>query len=341
MKKYLLSLTIVFTLFYTSCNSEGSGIFFQVSQEVKQITSEISELPVHQVVVVGASVYARTGRKIWVQSGATWIDVSKGNYIYNIVEYSGTLYGNINNDDSNLDDGKIMSFDGTSWSLEDEYTSDLTLFEADGRYILIKTAASVNSTFSSADPSVAIVTDESITELILDGSSSVGIGEDLLISDSTIFGTSFGGLVSPTIPPVAFDVAVSGDFCAIANDATNFFLTTTSGQIYKGTVGGGFTLEGTISTDIPSNGSLEVDSFGGTDYLIIGTNNGYYEMNISTSTISSPSATTSVPDFSTSYPELATVLVYEVYPLATAEVFYLATSKGLWIHNADGTFDKQ
>ena len=343
MKKNIFLLIISIIILFTSCNSEGEGIFFQISQEVKQITSEISELSVRQVVEVGSDVYALTGRKVWEKSGTgNWTDISKGNFIYYIVEYDGgtpTLYGVINNDDTDLNDGKIMSFDGSTWNLEDNYNTDLHLIEANDTYVLVKGISGVDSVATSSDPS-NMPDNEAIIDFLIDGASHTGGTVNIFISADDLYGTTIGSLDSVTVPSPA---TKSGDFCAIAVDASNYFyLTTSSGQIFRSIDNGAnWTLSGTISSDTPVSGSLAVVDIGD-EFLIIGTNIGYYEMNISTlGSVVSPTETTSETEFATAYPELSTSLINEVYPSVTPNVFYLATSNGLWLRNTDGTFSKQ
>ncbi len=335
MKKYIILMLVAITLILGSCNSDGNGIFFQISQEVKQITSEISELPVHQVVEVDSTVYARTGSKVWVKSASKWTDVSKGNHIYNIVEYNSSLYGNINNDDVNLNGGKIMSYDGSSWSLVTDYATDITLFEADDNYILLEGTTDILSSTSDLSSFVS----STLSGMnILDGAYNGTIG--ILISKNKIYESAFG--VAMTEQTLIGDA--TGELRGITIDTTNnfFYIINSSGDLYKSDVNGqNWVSVNSISEHISYNGALGNDIIDLTEYLIIGTDNGYYEMEIGTTTISKPSATTSVLDFDTSYPELATELVFEVYPSSTANEFYLATSKGLWKRNTDGTFTKQ
>ena len=235
-------------------------------------------------------------------------------------------------------------YNGTNWVLQDNYDGVLNLFEANDTYVLSKRSSGVFSTFSSTNLSLAPITiDQSVTENVFDGASNGT--SDFLLNQDTLFGTDFA------IPPLTaqtpnFDISVSGDFSGIALDGSNdFYISTSSGQIYISSDNGvNWTLVNTISDDIPTENSLQVVTVELTEYLLIGTNNGYYEMEIGTTIISRPSATVSVLDFETSYPELATELVYEVYQSAdgvAGDYFYLATSKGLWKRNTDGTFSKQ
>lgn len=340
MKKNIFLLLISIIILFTSCNSEGNGIFFQISQEVKQITSEISDIPVHQVVEAGGELYVRTGRKVWVRNGSSWKGISMGNFIYNIVEYSGTLYGVINNDDTNLDDGKIMSFDGSNWILVDNYNTDLKLIKANDTYVLVKGIGGADSIATSSDPS-NMPDNESIIDYLIDGASHTAGGVNILISTDDLYGITIGSLDSVTVPSPA---TKSGDFCGITVDANDdFYLTTSTGQIFRSIDDGvTWTSSGTISNATPVSGSLEVVTIGAKEYLIIGTEDGYYEMNITdTGSVVAPTQTTTETEFETAYPELATSLIYEVYPSGTPDVFYLATENGLWKRNTTGTFSKQ
>lgn len=341
MKKYFLLILSAMLLLLISCNSEGMGIFYQISEEVKQIDSNISELAVYQVVEVGTAVYARTGRSAWVQTASNWTNIGDGNYIYNIGEYDDagtpTLYGVINNDDNNLSEGKVMSYDGSNWNLVYAYNTKLSLFEADDNYILIS-GTDISTSISGVD-STDFIPSTIADEVIRDGAAS---GADhFLISSDAIYGSLFGVALSAQTEPTGVD----GDYCGLATDGADIYLTTSGGQVFKWD-GAAWSLSGTISDDEPVRGSLEVVTLGGTtDYLIIGTDNGYYEMNITASgSIVEPTATTSVENFSATYPDLTTELIFEVYQSAagvTGEYFYLATSGGLWKRLANGTFVRQ
>ncbi|MDZ7793308.1 MAG: hypothetical protein U5P10_06325 [Spirochaetia bacterium] len=118
-----LALLSLLSLLSAGCNQDGVGIFYTISQEKKQITSKISEVDVYQVVEANSNtIYALGGRTVWEQSGDNWNSLD-GGFAYNIVEDSDTLYAYFNNDDENLDDGKIRSLSG-GWTTVDSFSDD-------------------------------------------------------------------------------------------------------------------------------------------------------------------------------------------------------------------------
>jgi predicted small secreted protein len=346
MKKYIISVTIVISFLLAACNPDGVGIFYQISQEVEQTGSEVSEFAIYDVVEANSKIYALVGRSVWQQTGSSWSNISGSNKFYSIVAYNNVLYGVINNDDINLAEGIIESFDDTleTWSNSGyEYLSDIILFEADGNYVLVND----NDTFSHSTSGLASgdFTESSITSVdIIDGASNGT--EDLLISIDTIYGSDFSGALSAQAIPS--DITnMTGAFRGMASNGTTIYFSTSSGQIYSGTIAGGFTLQGTITDSSPVTGSLEVvlitiDSVQ-TEFLIIGTENGLYEMEIDvTALITKPSKITSISDFYATYPDLATESIFKIYQSAAGilnSTFYLATSEGLWKRGTDGKFN--
>ncbi|MDY7029680.1 MAG: hypothetical protein SVR04_15420 [Spirochaetota bacterium] len=320
-------------LLFAGCNQDGPGIFYQISQEKAQKESKISERFVFQIVETTTDLYALAGRSVFKQVGDDWSNITGNHYAYDIVEYSGLLYININDDDSKLDDGTLYNYDGSSLSSEVQYNTDVHLFEADGTYILVKGIGSVDSVESTVNVTAA-GTVEGFTDIVFDGAS--GTAGDYLISADTLYEDTFGSLVAAAYPPAD----KSDDYRGIASDGADIFLTTSSGQIYSSPDGGTWTLEDTISAE-PVAGSLAVVTIGVTDYLIIGTDEGYYEMNIDAADPEAvePTATT-IPEFEAAYSDLALALIHYVYPSSAADVFYLGTQAGLWRRNSDGTFEK-
>ena len=347
-QSWLAATVLLILLFipFTACNQDGVGIFYQISQEQAQKDSKIGEMSVYQVAEAnGGQLYALGGRSVYRYNTGNeeWSRISGDNYVYDIVTNTDdTLYATINNDDTSLDEGRLMSFDGSTWSLEASYNTDATLFNADGTFILVKGIGTVDSVGSSADLSVTPdpVNETNVTTLVHDGVSG-DASEDFLISPGALYGNVFGTLSELTPSSLA---GVSGDYRGLASDGSNnLYLTTSSGQIYSSPDGGDatWTLEDTISSE-PVQGSLAVVDIGGTDYLIIGTDDGYYEMEIGVSVALGPTVTadTADPDeFAAKYPDLAASLILKVYPSATADVFYLGTEKGLWRRNAAGSFE--
>jgi len=324
-------------LLFAGCNQDGVGIFYQISQEKAQKESKISERNVYQVVEAGGELYALAGRSVFKQVGGDWSNITGNHFAYDIVEYSSLLYININDDDTYLDDGTLYSYNGTTLSFEVQYNTDVQLFEAEDKYILVKGIGDVDHVSSDDDARADPENETLVTNFVFDGAS--GDAGDYLISADTLYEGTFGSLDVAVSPPAD----KSGDYCSLASDGTDIFLTTSSGQVYSSD-GSTWTLEDTISGREPVAGSLAVVTIDLIDYLIIGTEDGYYEWEIGTAEVVGPTdtASTSDPDeFAAAYPDLTAALVYWVYPSTLeANVFYLGTSNGLWRRNTDGTFEK-
>lgn len=334
-------------LLSTGCNQDGVGIYYAISQEEKQLTSKISELPVHQVVEANGTVYALTGRTIWEQSGDSWNDIG-GGYAYGMVRYDvdadGDVYAYFNYDDNNMDDGEIKSWNGSSWTSRYTIDSDADLFDIDGAFVLEVGGGGTTESVRTTDDFSAFRT-QSIIEDVFDGTELSDTTTYYVISETAIYYTgdiTTTDLVEETT--LSFNVEKSGNFVSISDDGTNLYLVTSSGQVYLSTDASSWTYIDSAG-DTPVEGSSVVVDIGGTEYLIIGTENGYYEMEVGSSTVVRPTqtASASTPDsFAANYPDLAQALVYEVYPsIKDNDVFYLATQNGLWKRTSSGEFQRQ
>jgi hypothetical protein len=130
----------------------------------------------------------------------------------------------------------------------------------------------------------------------------------------------------------------------VAEDGTNFYITAKNGSVYVSANGSAWTIVNTApdnySGDTPELFDLEVVNFGGSDYLVIGADEGYYEMALSGSTITRPSATiASGIDIESSYATLAEGYVRNFYAVGL-DRFLMGTSTGVW-ENINGTLDQK
>lgn len=343
--KIIFFLLIPGMLFFASCNKDGIGIYYQISQEEKQANSNISELEIQQVVEVGTDIYARSGLSVWKQSGNDWAKISGSNYVYGIVPFGGTLYGSINNEVNSLSDGQIRPFDGTSWGTEVfSYSGAINLFQIEhaSAYLLVLGSGGVDEVQYTGDFST--FSTQTGTVNFLDGADLGGTYYG--ISSDTIYSGVMSGTPAAVTP--TFDTDASGDYRALVTDSEateNIYLTTSTGQLYSSTDGTNWTL---IVDDIegdPVNGSMDIVDVGGTDYLIIGTDSCYYEMEIGGGgSVVGPTATadTAGPyEFAAKYPELSIALVYDVYTAPSDGTLYLATQFGLYKRLSDGEFERQ
>ncbi len=327
------ALVVLTALFSTGCNQDGVGIYYAISQEEKQLTSKISELPVHQVVEANGTVYVLTGRTIWEQNGDSWDDIG-GGYAYEMVSYNTDVYAFFNYDDNDMDEGEIKSWNGSSWASIYTIDADADLFNIDGAYALeVGGGGTTDSVRTTVDFST-YTTESNFTDDVFDGTFN---GTDYyLISKNSIYsGTPLGTLDT--------HAGVSGkEYKAITASGTDIYLISSDNTIYLWN-GSSWDSKGSVGDDVV-DGSLAVVNIDTLDYLIIGTENGYYEMEVGSSTVVGPTQTaaTSTPEaFAANYPDLAQALVYEVYPSATSGVFYLATQNGLWKRTTGGEFQRQ
>jgi hypothetical protein len=348
-QRLLWVLLFAFLFLLASCNKDGTGIYYQISKEKAQDSSEISDLSIHQVVEVDTDIYARAGLSVWKQAGSDWVKVSGNNYVYGIVPSGTTLYGNINNDINNYTEGQIRLFDGTSFASTAVFTYPGTIavlqVEHEEAYILKLDTMQldtpgleevrVTSNFLTFTSQIVVA----FLDAAKLGGTYYGISKDTLYSD--VMSTTPSVALAPT-----FDPAVSGDFRALCTDneaSEHIYLTTSAGQVYQSTDASSWSLLADIA-DEPVVGSMDIVTIESNKYLIIGTNNGYYEMEVGTSSVTGPTVTadTAGPaEFAAKYPELAIALVHDVYTAPSDGTLYLATEFGLWKRNTDGSFSRQ
>lgn len=373
MRRYITIATIIVfslisLLMVTSCNQDGVGIFYNVATEVKLNSSKISELPVNQVIELGSKVYVRTGGTLWEgnKSGGGWNKIASGNSD-SIAQDGSDIYALFYRD--SLKGSSLKRYTGSGW------TSPIKEFGNDGTMI---------GATDGSDYAAYFVYGKSGTENSIEVSNEVGggsgdfssfsnadISNDLLvdavklvtttpvyylaISDEKLYrslnnnrtidsGASFTGL--PT----------SGDYTALAVGAIEsqggdnyLFLGTSKGEVYYSTNGTDFSKLDDAGDEITSMDVVDLSgSPGQGDYLIVGTDDGYEEADLSGSpsgwTIRGPSLNTSDADgsseFAASYPDLAYTYVFEVLASSDQGYFYLSTGSGLWKRKTDGSFTK-
>lgn len=331
-----LALLSLLSLLSTGCNQDGVGIFYSISQEEKQITSRISEVNVYQVVEVGAGpeTYALGGRTVWRQSGDNWNSIG-GGYAYNIVENSGDLYAYFNNDDDNLDEGRIKRFDGTTWTTVDSFSDDGNLIDIG------------SSTYSLSLNGGSLHIDSNLTNLsassggtatITGGTYLSGNTTHYLISKSSVYSSDGLTLDDPALTFTS-STDKNGDFAAITSNGTDtLYLVTTSGQVFSSIDGSNWTYLNSVGESVDADfGAASIVTIGVTDYLMIGTSDGHYQMELS----GGYTFTETPDDYAASYPELASAMVYQVYQGPTSGEIFLATENGLWKRTGPAAYERQ
>jgi hypothetical protein len=358
---------LVFMLFTVSCNQDGVGIFYNVATEVKLNSSKISELPVQQVTELGSKVYVRTGGTLWEgnRDGGSWNKIASGN-ADSIAQDGTDVYGLFYRD--SLKGSSVKRYTGSGWTSPiKEFGNDGTMIGAtDGSDYAAYFVYGKSSTENSIDVSNEVVggagdfssfADANISnELLVDAVKLITATPVyyFAISDENLYrsgdgvrtidtGASFSGL--PT----------SGDYTALAvgaiesQGANYLFLGTSKGEVYYSSDGSGFTKLDDAGDEITSMDVVDLSGTPGQgDYLIIGTDDGYEEADLSGSpsswTISGPSLNTSDADgsseFAAAYPDLAYTYVFDVLASSEQGHFYIATGLGLWKRKTDGSFGK-
>ncbi len=344
---------LLFGLLFSACNKDGVGIYYSISQEEKQINSKISELPVRQVVEAGNFTYALTGRTVWQQEfgSSSWNDIGSG---YDIIadHNTSTLYAYDNNDDDSLDEGVIKRFNSATgnWTNVSEFSDKGKLIEIDNNHFAFMLGSQANS-------SAELYLIEDISNPLAESNRAdtyfyavdgTYLGDTFyLISKSAIYSCQESSVttvnsISPSFSGTESDFDIDSEgLVAITNDHTNLFLITAGGKVFSSTNGSDWELIDSVS-DTPYEDSVMV--FG--DFLIFGTNDGYYELNLTADepVIAGPTETADTDDpesFAAAYPDLSPSLVFDVFVSPTQEgVFYLATENGLWKRTAAGQFNR-
>lgn len=336
------AVVVLTALFSAGCNQDGVGIYYAISQEEKQISSKISELRVKQVVEANSGkVYALTGNTVWEQSGSNWNDIGRG---YGIVsDGSNELY--VFNYDFDSTSGTVKSWDTTAWTTGIYTTNaDADLFNIDNAYVLEIGGGGTNTEIRTTDTTFSPNPAEGFTDDVFDGTQ---LTDHYLISEDNIYKGTLGFLDDVAVvegTSIAFSgQAKSGTFRSITNDGSNLFLVTSSGQVYSGTDGTDWTYIDSTG-DEAVQGSTAIVNIDGTDYLLIGTDDGYYEMEIGSGSVTKPNLTIDTvtsDSFAATYPELSNALVFDIYASSNPNVFYLATENGLWKRTSAGEFERQ
>ncbi len=346
--KYIRTILFVSTLLLllSACNKDGVGIFYNVATEVKQNDSAVSELPVHQVIVAGTNVYVRTGLSVWKgdTDGGSWNKIASGG-VSSIAFDGSNLHALFFEKD--LSGSELKSYNGSSWSNVATYSNDGTIIPATGSNY----AAFIVYGESTSDNTI-LVND---TQDDFGSFSDSGISNTLLlkavkfpfddffytISIDTLFKSS--GANDPSGTYTSSSPSKDGDFSALSqsSNTNELYFGTSSGQVQSWD-GTDYTDLGDADSAVVSLAAVSIGS-GPTEYLIIGTESGYEEVDVENGgSITGPSSATSdtsgSAEFAAAYPDLAYAYIFDI--AADGDEFFLATENGLWKRNSDGSFEK-
>jgi len=363
MKKIkFFSLLALFTgiFFFSSCNPNGPGIFYNISTETKINTSELSKKPIYKIVKAGSKMYVLAGSAVYYENGTTWtrikspsdtitgdahslaVSLSQLNDTYVYAVYEDDSGTNIKDKIYSLNSGTITSVPWSTVSaLADSLNLDLISADNNSSRFFInqRTGSGTYSVYSYSyagglSGKLADTTLPVIGAAVLSGpvyylalANATG-GSQLYSTDGTstwATETASGFDLTKTIG------GISGD------GVSNLYLSTKDGYIYYSTDGSGTTWTKKNSTALTDTsgtaaklGDMVTVTFNGKPYLIIAGNTGYYEWDINSGVPQTPSVTAA--DFATY--DLSKEMVYSLfYDSSVPGTFYMGAFQGLWFNN--------
>ena len=339
MKKYIIILTTLVSLLFMSCNPDGIGIFYKISVEPALSTSALSEKSVYKIVELSGTKYVLAGGTVYKENGSDWAALATPSGETQAVSLlsDGTTIFTVYADNSN---SSLYELSGSTWITATNTASlnnsnDLILIEGNSSYFFIceeTTPGHYNiSSYTTATNTLTDVTSSDITLPVIDGAYD-GTNYYLISSNYTgsseIYttnGTSNINAISGTTTGFDYTKALGG---IIAN-GSDLYISNRSGILNKSVDGTTWTAVNTTALANTKLGDMAIVDIGGTNYLLIASNGGFYEMNLSGGTPVSPTAATIG---STVYESvnLYTELVYSIFSSSAANTFYIGSSNGLW-----------
>ncbi len=345
MKKYFLLILITISILFMSCNPDGPGIFYKISIEQQLSDSDLAGRSVYKVVELNAVTYVLSGGVVFKESGSDWNEISSPENMSQAVslEVSGSvLYCVYNHKDT--DNSTLYSATGSSWTANGSFTNvagGLTLVASNSTLFVVERNSSTSYTINNLAKSAQI----NVTNFVR-GAANNGTLDYILASPE------INNYLSPEIvsydgsgPTFAAITVTGGDLLdAFTEDSeialggiytvgTDIYITTRDGFVMKGTdiLSGMFNIN-TEALDNEKLGAMDKATISGSDYLLIGSNGGYYEMLLSGTTIVTPTAaTTGNTDYVSV--DLYREIVYSIKD-DSAGGFFIGTNNGLW-HSSD------
>ncbi len=341
MKKYLLILLAAFSILFISCNSEGIGIFYKISIEQPLSTSELSEKSVYKIVSDGTDTFVLAGAVVYKEIGSEWDPISAPSGKIQAVSLAsdGTTIYSVYADDSISSPYKLS---GSSWISVPgagalDVSNDLILIEGDNSYIFICQETKIDQyNIWAYDIIGSSLNDISLIDIdtpviaasilganyyLISSNYSAGAGNsEIYTTDGIVNISALSGATT------GFDYTKAlGD---IISNVSDLYISTRDGNIYSSGDGTNWSqIDSGIGTVF---GPLEIVTFGTTDYLIIGTNNGYLEMDLSGTSIVTPTATSNIDIQAVG---LGTEMIHSIYS-SSNDSFFIGSQNGLWYNNA-------
>jgi hypothetical protein len=347
-KAILIYTVLISALLFAGCNADGVGIFYTVSKEVKLSGSDLSGLLIRSFASDGTDYYAGAGPSIWKASGSSWINITPdGMGAEATVASDGTdIFAPLYAESDTTREKSLWKYNAGTWSAVDSSPTGTTMMilDTDGLdFVVISNDNSTYSVYSTIDfslltpiPNMSALS-YPVFDAAYDGTANyVIVGGD---KATTIAYSGNGADMNPA--PGLPSTGLGG---VTVDGLSNFYITSKDGSVYVSANGSAWTIVNTApdnySGDTPELFDLEVVDVGGSDYLVIGADEGYYEMALPGSTITRPSATIATGiDIESSYATLAEGYVRNFYAVGL-DRFFMGTSTGVW-ENINGTLDQK
>ena len=340
MKKYFLLILAATLLLLISCNPDGPGIFYKISVEPPLSNSSLSEKSVYKVVSDVTDIYVLAGGVVYKENGSDWDSVSTPSgeiQAVSLEELSGTLYC-VYADDSN---STLYSGDGTSWSEFDASTSTtdvpggLTLVASSQNLFIVERISSTQYIIHNEGLSDSITVSNVVRGAAYNGT------DDYILASPEINNFSAPEIVKYDGTNFSIFTVTGGDLKtaldektalgSIYDDGTIIYISTKTGYVMAGldtAVATGIVNINAAALENSKLGPLEIVDIWGANYLLIGSNGGFYEMDLSTKLIVTPTSAT-IGDTEYISVDLYTEVVHSILADGT-DGFYIGTSNGLW-----------
>lgn len=350
MNKYLLLIAAAISLLFISCNPDGPGIFYKISIEQKLSDSDLAERSVYKVVELGDDFYVLSGGVVFKKSGSDWKSLSTPEDMLQAVSLEVInsnlycVYAHKDNDNSTLYSGT-----GSSWTKSTSFENSensLTVVASSENLFIVERIEDHKYRIHNLAQSEYIDVKNFVIGAAYDGSSYDYILSSPVINEySTPEIVRYDGSSFSTLSVTAGDLATAiNDQTALGGiyaDGATIYISTKTGFVMKGTVmSTGISNINGDALDNKKLGPMDIVSINGSNYLLIGSNGGYYEMLMPSGTITTPtSSTTGGTDYISV--DLYKEIVFSIREDESvgSDGFFIGTSNGLWNSSTKSDLD--
>ncbi len=341
MKKYIIILITLITLFLVSCNPDGIGIFYQISVEPQLSKSTLSEKSVYKIVNDGTTNYVLAGGAIYKGSSLDIIAAPPDKpdiQAFSIASISTDIYSvYVDNEIFTMYKLNDKVWEAPAGTFPIENHSDLTLIQVDNNInnIFLSVEVTIGSyklyLYNGSD--FTNLTGEAIITMPIVSATYDGSNYYLVSSNKT---NNFGNAVLYSTNGISTvdTTTVPGPSVAIGSilyySPTLLFITGKDGILYSSneSVGPASLAWTAVNDALPNTnlGPMDIVTIANTDYLLIGSDNGFYEMTL-------PSGSPAIPTITIGETPLNTIPLGEEIVqciLSDSPNYWIGSSNGLW-----------